>query len=81
MYQNGMKYRRAPEAQSRTRSRIPLDLPYRVIVEGNSVDTEILVGPLEVWTGIRKDVDWSRLMPGEVLDVRHTRTPGSQERS
>jgi hypothetical protein len=44
----------------------PLDLAYRLIAEGNSVGTEILVGDLEAWTGIRPDVDWSGLMPGEI---------------
>lgn len=54
-------------AVARTSTQLPLDHPYRVLAEGNSVDTKILVGPLHVWTGIRDDVDWTRVMPGEVL--------------
>ena len=42
----------------RTTARIPLDLRYRVLTEGRSVGTQLLVGPLDVWTGVRTDVDW-----------------------
>jgi hypothetical protein len=37
------------------------DARYRVITGGNSAWTEILVGPLDVWQGVRTDVDWTLL--------------------
>jgi hypothetical protein len=40
---------------------LALDRPYRVLIEGKSVGTRILVGPLEVWEGVRTDVDWASL--------------------
>jgi DNA-binding SARP family transcriptional activator len=40
-------------------SSLPLDRPFRVILQGKSVRTRILVGPLQVWEGVRGDVDWS----------------------
>ena len=45
------------------RAETPLDLnrPYRVLIEGKSVRTRILVGPLDVWEGVKGDVDWSLL--------------------
>ena len=45
----------------RGESRLSLDRPYHVRMEGKSVRTRILVGPLEVWEGVRGDVDWSAL--------------------
>jgi DNA-binding SARP family transcriptional activator len=46
---------------ARTESKIPLDGTYRVITEGRSRDTQVLVGPLQVWQGVKTDVDWSAL--------------------
>jgi hypothetical protein len=47
---------------------LPLDRPYNVVVEGNSLGTRMLVGPLEVWEGVKGGVDWlgerSRSGPG-----------------
>ncbi len=31
---------------------------YRVVLNGNSFRTKVLVGPMEVWQGVRNDVDW-----------------------
>jgi hypothetical protein len=45
-------------AIARTTSRIPFDTRYRVEIAGRSVDVRMLVGPLEVWTGVKTDVDW-----------------------
>jgi DNA-binding SARP family transcriptional activator len=45
----------------RGESQLSLDRHYRVRLEGKSVSTKILVGPLEVWQGVRGDVDWSAL--------------------
>ncbi len=45
----------------RSDSPISLDRLYRVRFEGKSVRTRILVGPLNVWEGVRGDVDWSLL--------------------
>jgi DNA-binding SARP family transcriptional activator/Tol biopolymer transport system component len=46
---------------ARTTTKMPLDGTYRVITEGRSIDTQLLVGPLEVWEGVRTDVDWAAL--------------------
>ncbi|HEX9727358.1 MAG TPA: AAA family ATPase [Gemmatimonadales bacterium] len=53
----------AIDGQPLARSHTPLalDRPFRVHLTGKSVRTRILVGPLEVWEGVRGDVDWSRL--------------------
>jgi hypothetical protein len=40
---------------------LALDRPFRVILEGKSVRTRVLVGPLEVWEGVRSDVGWGAL--------------------
>ena len=41
----------------------PLDLghPYRIVIQGKSWHTRVLVGPVTVWTGVRHDVDWESL--------------------
>lgn len=39
-------------------STLPLDRPFRVVLHGNSAGTRMLFGPLEVWEGVRGDVDW-----------------------
>ena len=31
---------------------------YRVVINGNSFRTKVLVGPVEVWQGVRGDIDW-----------------------
>jgi hypothetical protein len=38
---------------------VPLDEPLRVALHGQSVGTRMLVGSLEVWTGVRADIDWA----------------------
>ena len=49
----------------RARSRLPvplaLDRPFRVIVQGMSVGTEVLVGPMTIWSGVKQGVEWSVL--------------------
>jgi hypothetical protein len=45
----------------RGESQLSLDRSYRVRLVGKSVRTRILVGPLDVWEGVRADVDWSTL--------------------
>lgn len=37
---------------------LPLDRPFRVVLQGNSAGTRMLFGPVEVWEGVRGDVDW-----------------------
>jgi hypothetical protein len=44
-----------------TESRLPLELPFRVALYGKSYHTRILAGPLDVWEGVRGDIDWSAL--------------------
>ena len=45
----------------RSDSPVAVDRLYRVRLEGKSVRTRILVGPLQVWEGVRGDVNWSLL--------------------
>ncbi|MGH9260233.1 MAG: hypothetical protein ACRD08_10120 [Acidimicrobiales bacterium] len=40
---------------------LPLDVPYRVVLQGKSVGTRMLAGHVEVWEGVRADVDWDAL--------------------
>ncbi|HEU4697730.1 MAG TPA: AAA family ATPase, partial [Gemmatimonadales bacterium] len=40
---------------------VPTTQRFRVLIQGNSVDTQILAGPVEVWEGVRGDVDWTAL--------------------
>lgn len=54
---NGVPIARSPEF-GRASAR------YRVVLAGSSVGTKMLIGPLQVWTGVRRDVDWSRVDPG-----------------
>jgi hypothetical protein len=39
-------------------SAIRLNRPFHVVLQGNSAGTRMLVGPVEVWEGVRGDVDW-----------------------
>lgn len=45
------------------RSRVPLsaDSPFRVLLFGRTVGAKLLVGPFQVWQGVRIDVDWERV--------------------
>jgi hypothetical protein len=45
-------------AQWRSPSRVPIDTSYRVWISGSSVETSLVVGPVQVWRGVRPDVDW-----------------------
>lgn len=38
---------------------LPLDERYWLNISGKSVGTKVLVGPVEVWQGVRGGVDWS----------------------
>jgi hypothetical protein len=49
------------EAVWRSESAMSLDRPFGVLLEGKSVGTRILVGPLVVWEGVRADIDWDAL--------------------
>ena len=42
-------------------STLALDLPLRPVISGQSVKTTIDVGIVEMWSGIRNDIDWSTL--------------------
>jgi len=48
-------------AIARSTTRVPLDHQYRLWTEGRSTGSEMLVGPLEIWTGVQAGVDWSAL--------------------
>ena len=38
--------------------RVSLERPFRVLLSGHSYQTRMLHGPLEVWTGVKGDIDW-----------------------
>lgn len=46
------------QARWRSRPALPTDQPYRIWITGNSANTRVLVGPMEVWSGVRGDVEW-----------------------
>lgn len=46
-----------------TRSPVTLQRTFRIVVEGQSHGARFLVGDVEVWTGVRQDVDW-RVLDG-----------------
>lgn len=43
-----------------------LDAPFRILLQGRSHGTRMLVGPLEVWQGVKGDVDWRTARVGSV---------------
>ena len=45
----------------RSEEPLQLDREFRLITEGHSVGTRLLIGPLEVWQGVKTDVDWAVL--------------------
>jgi len=45
----------------RSEGALALSERYTIKLYGQSVDTQVLVGPLQVWYGVRTDVDWSAL--------------------
>jgi len=53
----------ALDGQPLVRSEVPAfpDVPDRLVISGSSLGTRMLVGPLEVWEGVRTDIDWSTL--------------------
>jgi hypothetical protein len=44
----------------RSQTTIQLDRPVHLFIDGYSYHTRILAGPLEVWTGVRRDIDWDK---------------------
>ena len=46
------------EAISRTEVGVSVDGPFQIILESRSHGTVMLHGPLEVWEGVRGDMDW-----------------------
>jgi hypothetical protein len=44
---------------------ILLDAPFRVLLQGRSHGTRILVGRVEVWRGVRGDIDWREMRSRE----------------
>jgi hypothetical protein len=54
---------------------LPLHLPIRIHLWGNTAGTRMLVGPLEAWEGVRGDVDW-RLVARDPRTISiHPATP------
>ena len=47
----------------RTTRAVPLQLRYRLFLDGNSAGTNLIVGPVEVWEGVRTNLNWSRRIP------------------
>jgi hypothetical protein len=39
----------------------PVDVPYRVVLSGKSTGNRVSVGRVEIWEGVRGDVEWSAL--------------------
>jgi hypothetical protein len=40
---------------------LPMGIPYRFMTSGASAGATMLVGPLEIWEGVRQDLDWSKV--------------------
>ncbi len=40
---------------------LPVHRPFRVVLQGRSYNTRMLVGPLQAWEGVRSDIDWGVL--------------------
>ncbi len=53
-----------------THERVSTDGRFRVFLAASSVETLILHGPLEVWEGVRDDIDWRVLDPRYVEAAR-----------
>jgi DNA-binding SARP family transcriptional activator len=51
---------------------LSLDRPYYSVLEGNSLGNRMLVGPVEVWEGVRAGVDWSRVKQRTTGATRHS---------
>lgn len=49
------------EPLARTEVRTRAEVPDRIVIAGSSLGSRVLVGPLEVWQGVRADIDWSAL--------------------
>jgi hypothetical protein len=43
---------------------VPRGTPFRLLLQGRSHGTRVLVGPVEAWTGVREDIDWRLLGEG-----------------
>ena len=48
-------------ARHRSKPQVRPELMYSFMIKGESVGTQILVGPLTMWRGVRGDVDWDVL--------------------
>jgi hypothetical protein len=44
---------------------ILLDAPFRILLQGRSHGTRILVGPVEAWAGVKGDIDWREMRSRE----------------
>jgi len=42
---------------------LALDRGYRALISGKSYHAKILVGPVTIWTGVRRDIDWEEVSP------------------
>jgi DNA-binding SARP family transcriptional activator len=57
----------------RTGAADPSDKPFRVSLWGSSLGSNMLVGPLEVWEGVRGDIDWREVdAPGAAARALNT---------
>jgi hypothetical protein len=43
---------------SHLKESVPLQRPFRVRLGHGSFETKMLHGPLDVWTGVKDDIDW-----------------------
>ena len=46
-----------------TPSPVPLERPFRLVINGYSHNTRMLTGDVALWTGVPDDVDW-RVLDG-----------------
>jgi DNA-binding SARP family transcriptional activator len=46
-----------------SRSSLPLDRPFRLVLRGMSYHTRVLVSDVQLWQGVRGDVDWRQVQP------------------
>ena len=54
----------------RSETSIGLDRPFRIVLQGNSYQTEILVANVSIWEGINPEYDWTVLDKEDEADNR-----------
>ena len=52
----------------RSTRRVPLDVPYRLVLEGKSEGTQLLVGTVRAWSGARGEAYWRALEEAPMVE-------------